>query len=199
MSGHPLDDYRIEMETFCNVKLGDLKNSANYLKNKDLAFAGIVTSVTNKIAKNGKPFCTFTLEDFEDQYSIMLFSEDYLKHKHFLIEGTALYLKGRLQSHFKQEDRLELKISYMCLLAEALDKLVKEVTLQLELETLDEEKVERLFKLLRKHKGNCRVLFRVFDPDEKLAINMNVPKFKVDCSDLIHEISGIKGINYKLN
>ncbi len=199
MSGHPLDDYRIEMETFCNVKLGDLKNSANYLKNKDLAFAGIVTSVTNKIAKNGKPFCTFTLEDFEDQYSIMLFSEDYLKHKHFLIEGTALYLKGRLQSHFKQEDRLELKISYMCLLAEALDKLVKEVSLQLELETIDEEKVERLFKLLKKHKGNCRILFRVFDPGEKLAINMNVPKFKVDCSDLIRDISGIKGINYKLN
>jgi DNA polymerase III subunit alpha len=92
-----------------------------------------------------------------------------------------------------------LKISYICLLAEVLDKLVKEVSLQLELETVDEEKVEKLFKLLKKHKGNCRVLFRVFDPDEKLAINLNATKFKVDCNDLIREISGIKGINYKLN
>lgn len=199
MSGHPLDDYRVEVDTFCNVTLGELKNSANYLKNKDLVFSGIVTSVVNKIAKNGKPFCTFTLEDFEDQHSIMLFSEDYLKYKHFLIEGTALLFKGKLQTHYKQEDRLELKISYVCLLAEALDKLVKEVTLELSLEVIDDQKIERLYKMIKQHKGNCKVTLKVYDPTERLAINLNVPKHKVECTDLIKEVKGINGIRFKLN
>ncbi|MBE0661231.1 MAG: DNA polymerase III subunit alpha [Bacteroidales bacterium] len=199
MSGHPLDDYRIEVETFCNVTLGELKNSANYVKNKDLAFAGIVTSVVNKIAKNGKPFTTFVLEDFEDQYSVMLFSEDYLKYKHFLNEGTALFLKGKLQTHYKQEDRLELKISFVCLLAEVLDKLVKEVTLELSLDTIDEHKVERLYKLIKRHKGNCKVTLKVYDATERLAINMNAPKFKIECADLIKEIAVKEGIKFKLN
>jgi DNA polymerase-3 subunit alpha len=199
MSGHPLDDYRTEMNNFCNVKLGDLKNSAEYLRNKDLTFAGIVSGVVNKIAKNGKPFCTFTLEDFEDQYNIMLFSEDYLRHKHFLNEGTALLIKGRLQPHFRQEDRLELKISYICLLAEALDKLVKEVNLQLSLETISEEKIDRLYKMMKKHKGACTLNFTVYDPIDKLAIHLNANKYKIDCNELIREIAGLEGVSFKLN
>lgn len=199
MSGHPLDDYRLEVDAFCNVKLGDMKNSAIYLKNKDLTFSGIVTSVLNKITKTGKPFCTFTLEDFEDQYNIMLFSEDFLKYKHFLNEGSALLLKGKFLSHFKDEDRLELKISFVCLLAEAMDKLVKEVTIELPVETLDELQVDRIHKLLKMHKGNCRVVLRVFDTSDRLAINLNAPKHKIDCSTFIREISEIGGIGFKLN
>lgn len=199
MSGHPLDDYRIEVDAFCNVKLSDLKNSTLYLKNKDLTFSGIVTSVLNKITKNGKPFCTFMLEDFEDQYSIMLFSEDFLKYKHFLNEGSALLLKGKFLPHFREEDRLELKISYMCLLAEAMDKLVKEVTIELPVEFLDEQQVDRIHKLLKMHKGNCRVVIKVFDTSDRLAINLNAPKYKIDCSPFIREISEIGEISFKLN
>mgnify|MGYP002619664040 CR=1 FL=1 len=199
MSGHPLDEYKLEMETFCNVKFADLKNSAAYLKNKDLAFAGIVTGVAHKIAKNGKPFSTFTLEDFDDQFSIMLFSEDYLKYKHFLIEGTALFVKGKMQPHFKQEERLELKISYICLLAEVIEKFTSELTLQFTLENINHEKVEQLYKLIKQNKGNCKLTLRVFDPAEKLAINLNAPKYKVDCSDLVKKIASIGGVSFKLN
>jgi DNA polymerase III subunit alpha len=199
MSGHPLDDYRIEVDAFCNVKLADIKNSSNYLKNKDIAFSGIVTSVVNKIAKNGKPFCNFTLEDFEDQHNILLFSEDYLKFKHFLNEGTALYLKGKLQPHFKQEDRLELKISYICLLAEVLDKQVKEVTLHLSLDTINQDLIARMNKIIRQHKGNCTLILKISDPAEKFTVNLNAPKHKIDCSDFVKEIDGMDNISYKLN
>jgi len=199
MSGHPLDDYRIEIKEFCNVSLGELNNSPQFLKNRDLSFSGIVTSAVTKIAKNGKPFCTFTLEDFEDQYTIMLFSEDYLRYKHFLTEGTALFIKGRLQTHFKQEDRLELKIGFMCLLAEAMEKLTKEVILKLNIGSIDDANIDRLVKMLKRNKGNCRLILKIIDPDQKLAVNMNVTRYRIDCSELIREIAGSDDIGYELN
>lgn len=198
MSGHPLDDYRIEIQEFCTTSLGELNNSQQFLKNRDISFAGIVTSAVTKIAKNGKPFCTFTLEDFEDQYTIMLFSEDYLRFKHFLTEGTALYIKGRLQTHFKQEDRLELKIGFICLLAEAMEKLTKEVILKMHLENINEEKIERLLKMLKRHKGNCRLILKVMDPEEKIAVNLNVTKQKIDCSEFIRELAGSEDFSFEL-
>jgi len=38
MSGHPLDSYRTEMESFCNAKLGDLKGDLRQLMNHNLIF-----------------------------------------------------------------------------------------------------------------------------------------------------------------
>ena len=60
ISGHPLDDYRLEIETFTNCTLNDIEKQ----KNKELKLAGIVTATETKIAKNGNYYCRFTIEDF---------------------------------------------------------------------------------------------------------------------------------------
>lgn len=199
MSGHPLDDYKEEISSFCNVKLSDLINNVHYLKNLDLSFSGIVTSVQNKITKKGKPYSTFILEDFEEQYSITLFSEDFLKYKHFLIEDTALLIKGKFMQSFRDQNRFELKISFMCLLAEAMDKLVNQITIEIPLNTIDNERINKLYKLMRSHKGICPVKFRIFDPDENIYIEMNTPKYRVESSEFTKSLKSFGDIRYKFN
>ena len=44
ISGHPLEDYKIEIENFCNISISELDNLKN-LKGRELVFAGIVTAV----------------------------------------------------------------------------------------------------------------------------------------------------------
>jgi DNA polymerase-3 subunit alpha len=92
LSGHPLDDHRFELKHLCNTtidKLSDLKA----VMNRELSFAGIVTKAEHRIAKSGKPFGSFSLEDHTGSYDFMLFSEDYLKFKVYLAQGTLLYVK----------------------------------------------------------------------------------------------------------
>ncbi|HSW67981.1 MAG TPA: DNA polymerase III subunit alpha, partial [Bacteroidales bacterium] len=77
ISGHPLDDYKLECNNLCNATLKEFQSPTPEVLAKDLTFAAIVTSVSTKIAKNGKQYCSFEIEDFDSQFSIMLFSEDY--------------------------------------------------------------------------------------------------------------------------
>jgi DNA polymerase-3 subunit alpha len=122
--GHPLEDYKLEMSNFCTSPVSELEQ----FKNQDVAVAGIVVGVENRISKNGKPFGTFSIEDFSGTTEMVLFGEDYLRLKHFLAEGSLLFIKGKYQLRFNADDRFELKISSIQLLQEVREKLTKKVT-----------------------------------------------------------------------
>ena len=63
VSGHPLDEYRFEIRNFCNTTVEQLSD-LNALKNREIAMAGILTEVNHRISKTGKPFGSFTIEDY---------------------------------------------------------------------------------------------------------------------------------------
>ena len=50
ISGHPLDDFRIEMSTFCNANVSLFSNLNNYI-NRELVFAGVLTDVQHRVSK----------------------------------------------------------------------------------------------------------------------------------------------------
>jgi len=58
ISGHPLDDYKIEMKYFCNAPI-KVFNDLGQLLDKDLTIGGIVTDVQHRISKNGKGWASF--------------------------------------------------------------------------------------------------------------------------------------------
>ena len=111
MSGHPLEDFKIEMDSFCNVSINDIKTNREQYKNKPVNFAGILTEVNHRTSKTGNPFATFTIEDFTDFDQFILFSEDYLKMKHFLVEGSSLFIRAQVQPrNNKNRDQFEVRI-----------------------------------------------------------------------------------------
>ena len=130
ISGHPLEDYKIEIENFCNVKINDLDDTKK-LRNRELIFAGIVTSVNHKTTKTGNPFGNFTIEDYDGTIQLALFSEDYLKFKHFLNKDAILFIKARVQPKYGSAEVLEIKITNIGLLSEVLKKCVNDITLKL--------------------------------------------------------------------
>ncbi|NBU14557.1 MAG: DNA polymerase III subunit alpha, partial [Alphaproteobacteria bacterium] len=69
LSGHPLDDYKMEIDAFCSGSLAMLLNMEPF-KGRDLLMAVVVTSVEHRIAKNGDPFATIVFEDHTDQFKL---------------------------------------------------------------------------------------------------------------------------------
>ena len=67
LSGHPLDSFKKEMECFCNIEISELSDLVK-LKNKEIAFAGIVTSAEHRMTKTGKPFGVMFIEDFSGSF-----------------------------------------------------------------------------------------------------------------------------------
>ncbi|HRZ22307.1 MAG TPA: DNA polymerase III subunit alpha, partial [Bacteroidales bacterium] len=93
MSGNPLDDFRMEMDNLCNVTLTELNRDLNAFRGRDLTFGGMVTEVKQGTTQKGNPMGSFIIEDYTDSYRLVLFSEEFLKYKHLLVEETAVLIK----------------------------------------------------------------------------------------------------------
>ncbi|HBZ67267.1 MAG TPA: DNA polymerase III subunit alpha [Bacteroidales bacterium] len=199
ISGHPLDEFKLERENFCNVKIADLKGDLRLLQNKELYFAGMVTGVKHKIAQNGKPFGTFTVEDVDESIQITVFSEDYLNIRKYLTEESLnLMFKSRVQKRYSG-DTLELKVVDAQLLSDVMEKFVESVKIFFPLETISSQLVETISKTAREFPGNCPLHLTVVYPPEKVQLQFRPKKLKVNPNEFLRVLRKIDGLQLKLN
>ena len=199
ISGHPLEDFKVEMKNFCTITIGELIEDMAKYKGREVHMAGMVTAVSHKIAKNGNPFGSFVLEDYFDSITITLFSEDYLRMKHFLNEGSFLLLRTRIDSRYNSTDSLELKVLAISLLSETLEKFARDMTLILPLNELSDEFIMTMKSLITSSSGKCRLKFQVRHAEENLSVDLPSRKLSVNCTDLVHKLRPWTAIEYKFN
>ena len=197
ISGHPLDDYAVEINQFTNIQIADFKDDLKSFKGRELTFAGLVTGAEHKTTKTGKPFGAFNIEDKSGAYRMALFSDNYLNNKQYIVNEYPLLIKAKVDSRYGQEDNLELKVSSIQLLSEVLDKQVKAVTIQISLDELNEGYMEYLSEMISKNKGNCTLKFIIFDASDRTNIEMVSTKNKILCSDLLRPLHN-KGVKFKI-
>src|SRR5690606_1690018 len=92
ISGHPLDNFRFEMDAFCNTLCNQLLDIENMI-GRETKICGIVTAVEHRTTKTGRPFGKFTLEDYSGNFTFTLFGEDYMKYKNYMSQGWFLFIE----------------------------------------------------------------------------------------------------------
>lgn len=198
ISGHPLDEYKAEISAFCNVNLQDLNGGLSKFSSKTLTFAGMINMSEIKTAKTGNQYANFEMEDFTDSFRISLFSEDFLKFKYLLVEGTYILIFGRVEVN-KRNNRPEIRIKNMVLLAEAMEKLCKSLTVSLELENLDTAFIKELTKMVQTNPGECDLKIRIKDSNDGIYLDLHPRKYKVSPSGFIRGISDFEQVEWRLN
>ncbi|MCF6222568.1 MAG: DNA polymerase III subunit alpha [Flavobacteriaceae bacterium] len=197
ISGHPLDDFKTEIKYFCNGKIDMLQN-IDKLEGVELTFAGIISDVQHRVTKNGKPWGLFVFEDYTESYEFKLFNEDYLKFRHYLIPNTFLYLKTVMRRPWQNGD-VRIYITVIQQLQDVLSKMAKKITINLDIKTLNEEKINKIEKVIKNHKGKHNLNFVVFDAKEKLKLEMPSRSTKIEiCNELIDALHE-NDLNFKLN
>ncbi|WKK66742.1 DNA polymerase III subunit alpha [Lutimonas zeaxanthinifaciens] len=197
ISGHPLDDFKTEIQYFCNAGVEALKK-INELEGKELSFAGIITDVQHRVSKNGKPWGLFTFEDYSDAHEFRLFNEDYLKFRHFLIPNTFLYLKTVMRRAWQNGD-VRVQITAIQQLQDVLAKMAKKITLNVPIEHISESNIEKFDKVFKKHQGSQHLNFMIIDQKEKLKLNMPSRSSKINITkELIDELNENEW-SFKLN
>ena len=194
ISGHPLDDYKIEMANFCNGNFAML-NDMSKIKGKDLRFAGVVTNVEHRETKTGKPFGVLHIEDYHSSFSFYLFSDDYINFKAYLTTGWLLHLSGKVKKRFYNDD-LEFKISSIDLLPELIDKEVRDVMLRVDVGDISEQLVNDVVHIVSEHKGKHSLVFNVVDHLNKYEVDLLSRKMKVSLDreflERIEELNQLK-------
>lgn len=195
ISGHPLDEYKVEIASFCNSTIAQLETRPNAMQ----SFAGIVTKVNVRTSANGNQFMIFTLEDLTGSYEFALFSKDYIEFERFVGIDRMLFVQGTYKTKNQYSDQMTFKIQFMELLSEVLEDRTKEIKLRFNLKELDNITFETVKQILEAHKGNKKVVVEVFDEEERLQIDFLSRKAQVNIKkSLINELNAIPNVDYKL-
>jgi DNA polymerase-3 subunit alpha len=199
LSSHPLDDFRLEIKTFVTCTLAELQNLKDFF-DKDVVVAGMIIDTRNGIGKNGKPYGSFTLQDYTDSFRFMMFDKDYLEYSKFFILGYYLLVKGRVQKRKYNEEELEFRIKTVNLLSSVKDELIKSVTIKLNVDDVSRELINELMDMIKENHGETELKFLFYDTENKISLPMFSRNLRVRLNnELISYLEDHPTIDYRVN
>jgi DNA polymerase III subunit alpha len=184
MSGHPLDNFKFEMQhyglmtlaAFTELKdsLGSQSNSPdgnNNIPTRNFRLGGWVIDAQHKTTKTGNYFGVLVLEDYSGKAEFMLWSNDYVLFKPFLEKGLSLYVTGSFKQRYNG-GQAEFKIEKLMMLDMIKHKLTKELVLKTDLRLLSPEMIQDLEKHIGHSPGQTTLKIQLYDgvSQQKIAL-----------------------------
>jgi DNA polymerase-3 subunit alpha len=199
ISGHPLDQFKVEIEAFTNTGLPELADLSQLKSKGEIKLAGAVTSFAHRTTKNGKPFGTLTMEDYHGGHTFFLFGEDYVKFKEYFMHNWFLYISGSVHPNKYKPAEFEFKINQITLLNEIRGKMIKGLRVHIDLDDLGLALMEKLEAITQKYKGDAKLYINIIDNKENLTLDLISAKYRVDPSnELIQALDQIPEVAYKI-
>ena len=204
ISGHPLDDFKKEINAFCNTSIATFKGELENFVNRELTFAGVITDVQHRISKNGKGWGLFTVEDYMDTHEFRIFGEEYLKFRHFLMINSFIHIKvyvreGWVNRETGKKGEPRLQFNEFRQLQDVMDAYAKKLTIKLNVANLQEKRIKELKSTLSSHKGNHPINFIIYEMEEEIKLNLSSRKQKVHINTELLNVLEEQEVHYKLN
>jgi DNA polymerase-3 subunit alpha len=176
MSGHPLDNYKFEMQHYNISPLADFneyKNAVNTLQNpgKQFRLAGLVIDTQHRLTKTGKNFGILTIEDYSGKSEFFLWSEDYVRYTNYLEKGIIVMIEGGFKPRYNS-DQYEFKLAKLHLLETVKSTLTKQVVIDIEPQHVNENLIQFVDKNIKEHPGKTTLKFNVKDSRNNLKIGL---------------------------
>ncbi|WP_108246431.1 DNA polymerase III subunit alpha [Muricauda brasiliensis] len=203
ISGHPLDDFKKEIKAFCKNTVSDFARLEEHV-NRELTVAGVITDVQHRVSKNGKGWGLFTLEDYNESYELRIFGEEYLKFRHFLMINSFVHVRAFVREGWVNRDTGKkgdprLQFNDFKQLQDVMDAFAKKLTIKLNIDRLQEQRIKTLKDTLTLHKGDHPISFVIYEMQEEIKLKLSSRKQKVKInSELLSELEAHE-IHYKLN
>lgn len=179
ISGHPLDNFRFELDSFCKTACSEL-NDLESMIGRDARIGGIVSGVEHRTTKNGKPFGKFTLEDFSGNCTFTLFGEDYIKFRNHLNIGYFLYVEGMVVKNTWGQQNLEVKIRTIEQLHDLGPKRTKGVQIKINTADLTREMIDLIEDVCITHTGNTPLYVKIQDSENINLERIRSTKFMIN-------------------
>ena len=101
MSGHPLDDYRNDLNKMHYVPIGEIvenseDTSATYYDGSNISVVGIISARRDKLTRSNTNMSFITIEDFTGSIEVIVFPKSLSKFDDVLTEDSIVTINGRL-------------------------------------------------------------------------------------------------------
>lgn len=193
MSGHPLDDYKLEMHYYITHQITQIENVSDV----KMKVAGIVTDVKHGINQRGNGYARFTLQDYQGGIEIGLYNDDYPKFKNFIEKGKIIYVDCINKKIFNSP-RSYLKINNIGSLESLGVDLTKSITLKIELQNFNLNFQEIYQSMYTEYIGNHDLKILIVD-DEEHDLTFFASDFKVNVDHKLITYLESNSMIFKLN
>ena len=205
ISGHPLNNFQFELESFCN-SICTVLNDLTPLEGKDIRVGGIVSSVEHRTTKTGNPFGKFVLEDFSGNSgkdTFTLFGESYLKFKNFMNVGWFLFIEGNVLRSNWGGHNLEFKVRAIDLLNDIAQKRLMGIALRIPAQAVSAQLVDSIEKICKKYPGNAALQIHIKDEFEPIHVESLSRNYRLkpinDCFQDLKKLAEIGVITESLS
>lgn len=203
ISGHPLDEFKTEIDNFCNVRVSDFYEVEKFV-NREVCFGGVVSEVQHRESKAGKGWAIFTVEDYTDSFDFKIFGEEYLKWRHLLVPDSFIYARvfvkeGWVNRETGKRGDPRMQYNHFQMLHDVMGDQAKKLTLRIPIDELHEKRIALIKTMLKSHKGDAQLHFTMYDMEEKIKLNMMSRKHKVAISKELLDKLKEEEVDYKLN
>lgn len=207
LTAHPLDDYKLEIDSFCtkDINLDQLDKNITAYKGQEITLAGIVTEAFSGISKkSGKPYSSMTVTDYNGSLKLFFTGNDCANFGNYCKKDFFLLFRGKVQPRWRPqegaEEQLEFKVQHIEMLSESRKNRLKSITLDIPLQIMDDDFVNDFHRMCIKHKGNAGIEFNIIDAEAKTSVHLTSRNMHIDpCDEMIHYLRNKKDIQFKIN
>jgi DNA polymerase III subunit alpha len=187
MSGHPLDNFRFEINHYGITSMADFNEikdtvTAQTNPNKTFRLAGLVVDAQHRVTKTGRQFGSFSIEDYTGKCEFMLWADDYMRYTNYLEKGKNLFVTGVFKPRFNRPE-LEFKVEKIILLESIKQNLTKQVIIDIEARHLSEEMVRFIEKNVKNHPGRSGLKFNIIESKTRCRVSLNTVEGGFEMND----------------
>jgi DNA polymerase-3 subunit alpha len=197
LSAHPLDEYKLLLNSVCKCTLSDLSELEKF-NGKEIAVAGIVTETSEFYLKNGTPAGKMVVMDYNGMHEFAFFRKDYEMFRTRMFKDYFLLIQGRVQPRqWSKDGELEFKVTSITQLSDVRDA-VREIKLYLSTDKVTREFIDELIEVAKASKGKAQLKFSLQDLQEEVLVSAYSRKYKVALTDEIAKFIEKHNLTYTI-
>lgn len=182
LSGHPLLNYREEIEHFSNY---DFTDPLEDFKEPYIKLGGLISNLKIHYDRNKKPYAVFSLESINGAVDVMAFNRVYNDHINYIENDNPVFIHGKVS--VQSEGNAKIIAERVLPLDKLIDEETKSVHLRLNKREIDRGLVENLYSYLTGYRGNCELYLHLNEPgDGEIVILSHNVKVSPDRNMLKH-------------
>ncbi|HUT24190.1 MAG TPA: DNA polymerase III subunit alpha, partial [Sumerlaeia bacterium] len=180
LSGHPLDRYRADIESFSSATSASLAESGN---NQLVSMVGIITQVREFVTRKGEAMASVEMEDFEGRFEALFFPRTFDEMRPVLLADSVIFVGGRFSKR-PEDETGKILVNRASRIEDFRRSQTRAVEIGVPLAAVTETHLERMRALLRGHRGQVPVRVRLIGEDGEEVLVETAPRFKVSLSDV---------------
>jgi DNA polymerase-3 subunit alpha len=185
MTGHPLDQYRDKVCELATHNTGSLEGLE---RGVEVALCGILTGIQRRRNKEGKPWASMQLEDWQGSVEAMVFTTQYERVLPSLLEDQAVLVRAAVVP----EEGGPSKISVQDIIALEVARVRLPSLISIKVRLGSNERAESLIRLFEKKPGDTEVRLRLEKPRD-FQVLLDLPMKVRPDKEFLAEVERICG------